>query len=192
MAWPRFSLFRTNSAPAKSVAGFTLIELMTVIAIVSVLSVVGTSILVNTQVRGTKATTLSRVRTEGVFLLDQVSFPLRGAQLVVTNTNGTTCQNNMPMIRIQQYDGVEKEIFRNGSNQLVIRSFQGGGSTDSILSSTGLVLSALAFDCVQETGQTGALVKVRFTVQTGQAGTTPAEQVFTQAFETQVSIRSVR
>lgn len=173
-------------------AGFTLIELMTVVALVSILSVVGTSILVNSQIRDTKATTISRVRNEGEFLLDQISFRLRGAKLVTTNTSGTLCQTGMNMIRVRQYDGSETELLRNGSNQLVVRTIQNGASTDAVLSSTGINLTALTFNCEQSSGQSGALIRVQFTLETAQSGSTPSEQRFTQAFETYVSIRSVR
>lgn len=83
-------------------SGFTIIELITVVTITAIISIVSVSVLVNSQVRGTKSTTINKVRNEGAFLLDRISFLLRNARYIEENQFGATCQPAMESIRVRQ------------------------------------------------------------------------------------------
>ena len=79
--------------------GYTLVELLAVVAITSILSLAAVQILLQGQLRSSQAEAIAKVRQEGYFVLDRISHELRNGldadcpalnQLIVTSSAGQT------------------------------------------------------------------------------------------------------
>lgn len=169
---------------------FTLIELITVVSITALISVVSVSVLVNTQIRGTRSTTLNKVRQEGTFVLDQLTFLLRNARYLEENQFGETCATNMSAIRMRTQEGVPVEIYLTEDNRVASDSGTISNPPAVYLTSDGVEVTSLSFNCQQQQSEGGAIVRVNFTLATGNPDTVTPEAYFSQDFFTQVYVRS--
>lgn len=171
--------------------GFTIIELITVVTITAIISIVSVSVLVNSQVRGTRSTTINRVRSEGAFILDRLAFTLRNARYLEENQNGETCQGAMDAIRVRTAEGGLIEVY--STEDFRIASNSGEVITDppaSYLSSQSIRVDGLSFSCEQSPAQSGALVDINLTISTGNPDTLAPESYYQETFSTQVYVRS--
>ena len=141
-------------------AGFSLIELLAVVAITAILSVVTVQIAVNSQLRSSQSEAVSKIRQEGDFLLDQISYSIRNARSV-TCTSPTRLdvgnKDNTTVI----YTLTETQLTANGS----------------ALTTSNLQVSNLTFTCTANDASPGVLVNISFTL-TNPATFPPAEQSF--------------
>lgn len=172
-------------------AGFTIIELITVVSITAIISIISVAVLVNSQVRGTRSTTINRVRSEGAFILDRTAFLLRNARYLEENQNGETCQSAMDAIRLRTAEGGLVEIYT--TDDFRIASNSGTVITDppaSYLSSQSIQVDSLTFTCEQAPEQSGAIVVINLTISTGNPDTLSAESYYQETFTTQVYVRS--
>lgn len=158
-------------------AGFTLVELLAVVVITAVISVVAVSVFVNSQVRGNKARTVSEVRQQGVTIVDQVDFVIRGSTGIAP---GTPCDVGMDELSLQSGDGTINVVGLSDS-RLVLNG--------SPLSSSNVIVQDVSFSCQQASGQTGALISYQFLIQVGDQLSSP-DSYFSQIFQSQVNIRS--
>lgn len=172
-------------------SGFTIIEISIVVAITAIVSVVAVSVLVNSQLRGTRSATLNQVRQEGSFLLDQISFLLRNARYVMENQDGQVCEQAMTAIRVRAADGGVVEVYLDDSGKVASNS--GEVISDppiTYLSSDAMIVESLIFHCSQAPEESGARIGVQMTLATGNELTTAPEAFFRQNFSTQVYVRS--
>lgn len=173
-------------------AGFSLIELISVVSITAIVSLVSVAVLVNTQIRGTKTTTITKVRQEGEYVSEEVAYLLRNAKYLLQNRDGQTCSQSMSSIRVLSKDDLIVEIFTDDNNR--IASQAGGIISDepsSYFTSPAVhTASAIQFDCVQEPYQKGALVDFAFTLSTGDRSVLSNESYYEQAFKNRVYVRS--
>lgn len=171
--------------------GFTIIELITVVSITAIISVVSVAVLINSQVRGTRATTINKVRTEGSFLLDRIGFQLRNARYLEANQHGEVCQSAMDAIRVRSADGGIVELYRTEDNRVASNSgtiLQDPPS--AYLTSPDIQVDTLIFSCQQTADQGGAIVGVDITLSTGSSAALSPESYYQESFATQVYVRS--
>jgi type II secretory pathway pseudopilin PulG len=171
--------------------GFTIIELLAVIAITEMISIVSVAVLVNSQLRGTRATTLNRVRQEGSFVLDQISFTLRNARYVLANQDGQTCTDGMSAIRLRMPAGETIEFYLDDDGRIASNS--GTVITDppaAYLTSSGVLVNTLSFSCQQDPAQGGAVIRLEFDMSSGDPNTVSPESYYHQLFSTQIYVRS--
>lgn len=140
--------------------GFSLIELLAVVAITAILSVVTVQLAVNSQLRGAQSEAVAKIRQEGDFLLDQMGFMIRNARSV-------SC------IGTDRLDVATKEnstvIYRLQDTQLMANS--------DVLTSSGVEVSDLSFLCTENDASPGVLVTIAFSL-TNRATSPPLQQAF--------------
>lgn len=149
-------------------AGFSLIELLAVVAISAILSVVTVQLAVSSQLRSSQSDSVSKVRQEGDFLLDQMSFSVRNARSVAcvgTDRLDVSTKNNQTI------------TYQLDETQLA--------SNSAYLNSTSVEMSDLLFLCTENDASPGVLVNISFTL-TNRATSPPSVQDFT----TNVYLRS--
>lgn len=141
-------------------SGFSLIELLAVVAITAILSVVTVQLAVNSQLRGAQSEAVAKMRQEGDFLLDQMGFMIRNARSV-------SC------IGTDRLDVATKEnstvIYRLQDTQLMANS--------DVLTSSGVEVSDLSFLCTENDASPGVLVTIAFSL-TNRATSPPLKQAF--------------
>jgi prepilin-type N-terminal cleavage/methylation domain-containing protein len=171
--------------------GFSLIELISVVAITAVISLVSVNVLITSQIRGTRANVISQVRREGGFVLDELSFLLRNARYLTENQFSQVCQDNMSAIRAVDQNGGQIEIYLDVDGRVASNS--GAVISDppaSYLSSPTVIVSGLNFDCRQDPEERGAFIQVRFKVESGSQADLSPEAYYAQDFTGNVYIRS--
>jgi prepilin-type N-terminal cleavage/methylation domain-containing protein len=177
-----------STSPSRR-AGFSMIELIAVITIIGMVSVVGVSVLLTSQVRGTRATSVSRVRQQGQYTLSTLSFLLRNAQYLTVNQTGATCSPGMIALSWRNPDdGIQEVYLHNGQ----LASNSGTVITDppaGYLTTTGVTLSDVSFDCQQVDTANGALITFHFTVTAGTV-TGANESYYAQTFSGSAYVRS--
>jgi len=149
-------------------AGFSLIELLAVVAISAILSVVTVQLAVSSQLRSSQSDSVSKVRQEGDFLLDQLSYSIRNARSVTcvgTDRLDVAMKNNTSII----YQLDEMQL----------------ASNSAYLNSTSVEMTDLLFTCTENDASPGVLVNISFTL-TNRATAPPSVQDFT----TNVYLRS--
>lgn len=172
--------------------GFSLIELLTVVSITAIISLVSVAVLINTQIRGTKTATIAKVRQEGEYVNEEVSYLLRNAKYLLPNQSGQTCAEDMTAIKVLTKDDLVVELYTDDDGRI---ASQAGGlvaeEASSYLTSSGVkLISALTFNCVQEPYQTGALIDFTFTLATGDKSVLSNESYYEQVFTNRVYMRS--
>lgn len=174
--------------------GFSLIELITVVTITAIISMTAVSVLINTQLRGNKANSISQVRQAGEEVLEVITFELRNAKYMETNRNGTVCATDMPAIRFRSRTNQVIEYYLDSSEDRIASSSAGNVSAtpNAYLSSDKIRISDLSFDCNREDGELGAEVQLNFTAETGEENSLANEFYYRQEFSTRVYIRSYR
>ena len=153
-------------------AGYTLIELLTVIAITGILSLAAVQILLQGQLRSSQAEGVAMIRQEGNFVLDRITFELRNGldaecitsqQLNVTTADG----------QVIQYTLNESAIASDSAN----------------LTTQDVAVQSLNFACEASSQTAGTLVKVNFMMTTPELQQTITD--FSQDFSTSVYVRTV-
>jgi prepilin-type N-terminal cleavage/methylation domain-containing protein len=156
----------------KSVSsGYTIVELLTVVAITAVLSVLAVQILFQGQLRSNQADAVSRLRQEGNFVLDQMSFHLR-------NGIGADCTSGTEVVVTTQ----------NGSNITFRQVNDYIASGSARLTSTNVTVEEFVLSCTDQTAGSGALINILLRLSSPElTSSTPG---FNQEFSTSVYVRS--
>lgn len=152
--------------------GYTLVELLAVVAITSILSLAAVQILLQGQLRSSQAEAIAKVRQEGYFVLDRISHELRNGldadcpalnQLIVTSSAGQTIS-----------------FSQNGTAI---------ASDSSLLTTENVAVQEVIFTCEASTSTAGTLVNVNFSLTTPELLQTTPD--FSQRFATSVYVRSL-
>lgn len=162
-----------HSRSGRTNLGFSLIELLTVVAIASILSITAVQILLQSQVRGTQAEAIAKLRQEGDSLLNQLTYTIRNADHV-------SCQN--------------------GGSELVVESRYGTQATYSLegtqLASNGAALTTgdvevenLLFTCRDDPSSGVTLVRYQFDMLSPQLS--ESVEGFRQSFSSSTAIRAI-
>lgn len=177
-----------------TLSGFSLIELIAVVALVGMLSIASASILISTQTRSIKTSTTTQVRQEGEIALDTIAYALRSAKGIETNQFGETCSAGMQALRFRNAANEVVELYEDENGRIASNS--GTVITQEpaqYLTSDRFTLNdTLRFSCSPASGRSGALVTVEFTLQVPNLAQAPPEQQVTQGFRTQVYVRTYR
>ncbi len=171
-------------------AGFSLIELITVVAITAIISLVSVNVLVTSQIRSTRANTISQVRREGDFILSSITYLLRNARYLEANQFSQVCINQMTAIRVVDQNGGTVEIYLD---QERVASNSGTLLTDppaAYLSSPTVEVTGLTFDCQQDPAAHGAYLNVYFKVASGNKEDLSPEAYYAQEFTGNIYVRS--
>lgn len=171
-------------------AGFSLIELITVVAITAIVSLVSVNVLVTSQLRSTRANTISQVRREGDFALQELTFLLRNAKYLTANQFQQVCQDDMNAIRVVDQNGGTVEIYLDVDR---IASNSGTVITEepaSYLTSPAVVVTGLGFSCRREPSERGAFVEVEYMVQSGDPENLSPESYYAQEYTGNIYVRS--
>lgn len=178
----------------RHIQGFSLIELIAVVALVGMLSIASASILVSTQLRSVKTSVTTQARQEGEIALDTIAYSLRSAKSIETNQFGDTCAAGMNALRFRNASGDLIELYEDAEGRIASNS--GTVITNppaQFLTSDRFTLNdSLQFNCSPASGRSGALVTVQFTLEVPNLAQAPAEQRVSQGFRTQVYVRAYR
>lgn len=172
--------------------GFSLIELLTVVSITAIISLVSVAVLINTQIRGTKTSTIAKVRQEGEYVSEEISYLIRNAKYLLPNQSGQTCAEDMSAIKVLTKDDLVVEIYTDEDGRIASQAGDIVANTaSSYLTSSGVkLISAITFNCVQEPYQKGALIDFTFTLATGDKSVLSKESYYEQIFANRVYMRS--
>lgn len=171
-------------------AGFSLIELITVVAITAIVSLVSVNVLVTSQLRSTRANIISQVRREGDFAMQEITFLLRNAKYITANQFQQVCQDDMNAIRVVDQNGGTVELYLD-----VDRIASNSGDTvsedpASYFTSPAVMVTGLRFSCRQEPSERGAFVEVEYTVESGSEEELSTESYYAQEYAGNVYVRS--
>lgn len=153
--------------------GFSLIELLAVVAIASILSITAVQILMQSQLRGTQSEAISQLRQEGDSLLDQFTYAIRNANQVTCQAGGTQLQVEDQQGNIALYELQETTVASNGAS----------------LTAGDVNVENLMFICQNSTSSDATLVKYQFDLVSPTLGESMPN--FRQSFSSSTVIRSL-
>lgn len=153
-------------------AGYTLVELLTVVAITSILSLAAVQILLQGQLRSSQAEAITKLRQEGYFVLDRITHELR-------NGLDAECPATNQLV-VTTVDGQDITFWQNGTAI---------ASDSSLLTTEDVTVQSVMFVCQDSTNTSGTLVKVNLSLTTPELLQTTPD--FAQDFATSVYVRTV-
>lgn len=153
-------------------AGYTLVELLTVIAITGVLSLAAVSILLQGQLRSSQAEGIAKIRQEGGYALDAMAYELR-------NGLDATCLSEQELA----------VITRDGRTITYALQDTALTSDSAALTTEDTTVQSLTFTCEPSTSTAGTLVRVNFVMTTPELARTITD--FSQDFATSVYVRDL-
>jgi len=172
----------------KHANGYTLVELIIVIALTIVILVTATSLFFTTILGGGKTATAERVKQAGEHAMSQMLFLIRNARRVSTNNEGAICAAGMTSLALQgQDDAVALFATQQDSNGNK-RIASGSGI---FLTPSDMDLSApLAFDCSDQGDGTPATITVSFSLRKGVPGVDKQRDIVDIPFKSKATLRS--
>jgi prepilin-type N-terminal cleavage/methylation domain-containing protein len=179
--------------PAHFSDGFTLIEVIVVVALSVMITLAATSLFMTTLRASNKKVMISRVKDEGDYALSQMEFLLRNAVKLVadpSNPAAPVCSSGSTSISFKSADGGTTTLYATNGTGSVIASKSATLANPVYLTSDAVTLTNLAFTCQQSVGSTGTYVKVSFTLQKDSTEFNEPQPT-TQDFATSVSIRNL-
>jgi type II secretory pathway pseudopilin PulG len=167
--------------------GYTLVELVIVIAITIVLLVSATSLFFTTFVGGGKTASAEAVKQAGEYALSQMSYLIYNAHKLTPNLDSITCAENMSSIGIQNQD-LQTTVLQKVTT----------GSISRIASNSGIYLTPANmnvtagpnFSCTRASDGSSAVISVTFTLQKGVVGTDNTRDIISIPFQTQMTMRN--
>lgn len=157
-------------------SGYTMIELLVVVVITSILSITAVQILFQGQLRSTQSEGINKMRQEGGFVLDALTYQLRNSleaecvssnELLVTTQDGRSITYNVTALS---------------------PTVNAVASDSAVLTTADVHVENLAFTCNNATDNAGTLVTVNLTLSVPELSSTITD--FNQVFTTSVYVRS--
>jgi prepilin-type N-terminal cleavage/methylation domain-containing protein len=157
-------------------SGYTIIELLTVVVITSVLSLTAVQILFQGQLRSTQSEGLNKMRQEGNFVLDALTYQLRSSldaecvspdELLITTQDGRAITYNLMDLS---------------------PTLKAVASDSAALTTADVNVESLLFTCDVATENAGTLVTVDITLSVPELSSTITD--FDEVFSTSVYVRS--
>jgi prepilin-type N-terminal cleavage/methylation domain-containing protein len=169
-------------------AGFTLIELLVVVSLSVMLMLAASALFFMFLIGNTKAGAEQRVKSEGEYALEQMSFLLRNALELKNNSDGQKCQTDMDEISFVSLDGGQTSLFAE---------VDPGDSAEKIASNSGRYLTSGAvellagpeFDCVESDDGVSQYITISFTLRKGTPGVDEPRDIVEETFMTGVNVR---
>ena len=153
--------------------GYTMIELLTVVTIVAILSLAAVQILLHGQLRSGQAEAIAKIRQEGMFAEDQITYQLRNGQSVI-------CTSPNQLDIETRYGPISYSLSADG---------KAIASGSALLTTKDVEVQSLNFTCQDSGGNSGTLVEVKFALTTPELAQTMAD--FSQEFSTSVYVRDL-
>jgi prepilin-type N-terminal cleavage/methylation domain-containing protein len=173
-------------------AGYTLIELIIVIALTVILTLTAVSMFLTTLLGGGKTAAAERTKQAGQYAINQMSYLIRNSRKVSVNTDGITCGTGMTSLVIQGQDQQTTTLLSQAVNGFTrIASKSGSLTTNSYLTPDDMnVKDALTFNCSTNNDGSPEVIHITFSLQKGNSTTDKARDIVVIPFETTVSLRS--
>jgi len=156
--------------------GYTIIELLVVVVITSILSLTAVQILFQGQLRSAQSEGINKMRQEGNFVLDALTYQLRSsldAECVSANELLVTTQDG----RTITYNSID-----------LSPTVQAVASDSAALTTSDVNVESLLFTCDNATENAGTLVTVSITLTVPELSSSISD--FNQVFSTSVYVRS--
>jgi prepilin-type N-terminal cleavage/methylation domain-containing protein len=153
--------------------GYTMIELLTVVTIVAILSLAAVQILLHGQLRSGQAEAIAKIRQEGIFVEDQITYQLRNGQSVA-------CTSPQQLDLMTRYGPISYTLSADG---------KAIASGSALLTTQDVEVQSLNFTCQDSAGSGGTLVEVKYALTTPELAQTMAD--FSQEFSTSVYVRDL-
>jgi len=158
-------------------AGFTLLELIMVVALTAMISVGVTHSFVTTLRGSNHATQLSYVKEEGDYAITTFERAIRNSKSVIT------CTPSMSELRVQDFS-IPPNTFRYFlmAGRLRIDETIAGVTTTRTLTSDRVTISNLAFNCIRAGARSGDVVTISFAIR--------GPGITNETFSTKVMLRN--
>jgi prepilin-type N-terminal cleavage/methylation domain-containing protein len=160
-------------------AGYSLIELMTVVSVLAIISVVGMNLFFSTLAGNSKEAAMRQVKQEGDYVVTRMENDLRAAKTV------SPCTTDMTSVSYTNLDG-STGLFEVNANRLA------AGDLNSFITSTGITIKdgRLYVDCQFDSGAKTTSVNVSFTLIVGNQNVNKPVEIYSQEFRTSVVLRN--
>lgn len=173
-----------------SMAGFTLIELLVVVSLSVMLMLAASALFFMFLIGNTKAGSEQRVKAEGEYATEQISFLLRNALELKENTLGQKCELDMSEISFISLDGGQTDLFSevdptDGNEKIA------SNSGKYLTSGAVELLSGPEFDCVESEDGVSQYITVSFILRKGTPGIDEARDIVQETFTTGVNVRGI-
>lgn len=169
-------------------AGFTLIELLVVVTLSIMLMLAASALFFMFLISNTKAGAVQRVKNEGEYALEQMSFLLRNALELQPNNLDQVCEENMSQI---SFISIDNQITTLGSYVDPSDGATKISSNSGYLTSSGVdVVSGPEFDCTESSDGANQYVTITFILRKGTPGIDEPRDIVQETFTTGVNVRS--
>jgi len=190
----------------KSQKGYTLVELLAVIAVVIVVGVIISGILVSSLRGGSKSNVLDNVRQNGNNAIAQMSkmilyaqyfngvstngqfFTTNCTQAPVVSPSPTPAPVNFKYLKITSFDG-HQTIFSCSNTDSITGDVTISSGSASLIDNSTVVLDTCSFSCLQNNIGQPAIIGINFTLSQ-KTSSTFSEKKATIPFYTSITIRN--
>jgi prepilin-type N-terminal cleavage/methylation domain-containing protein len=168
--------------------GYTLVELMVVVALLAILMVGVISLFLTNLRISSKASGIARIKQEGDYASSNVERTLRYAKSIITGVPGCTCVNSMSSLCYESFaDSAVHRIELSADHRLQVNDNHGvGPASYRLLTSTNVTIGAtdLSINCTAATPKVGNVIVASVTVRD------PHETDLFETFTTRVVLRN--
>lgn len=175
------AILKKNLKKTLNSRGFTLIEMLVVVAIVGIVATISTQIVLSLIRSNNKTNVQNEVRQNGSYTIDLMERDIRAATEASSNTSKDLTLAN-PDGSSSVYTCALKQA---GSNGFINRNSNPLLNTDL---STGVAVSACSFTIAPNSNP--QLITVNFTLTQAANSATRSDLTVSQTFETSVSLRT--
>ena len=172
--------------------GFTLLEVLTVVFILGILVVAGGNLFFSILKGASKAEVTKEVKQNGDYAVAVMERMIRGAQDILSNSDGLTCEDSMAKLRVLNQDGGTTEFgcaLEDGVTKIASNSAGRLTGKNVTLGGTSCTASSLSFSCVK--GTLFVPPRVTFSFTLSQKGTDGRVEEQSQvSFQETVSLRT--
>lgn len=179
---------RVNQLNLLNQSGFTLIELLVVVSLSVMLMLAASALFFMFLIGNTKAGTEQRVKSEGEYALEQISFLLRNALELKDNSLGQKCELDMTEITFISLDGGQTTLLMEtdpADDKNKIASNSGKYLTSGAVD----LISGPEFDCVESTDGVSQHITTTFILRKGTPGIDEPRDIVQETFTAGVNVR---
>lgn len=166
-----------------SVNGYTLIELMVMVALLSLVMIAMVSLFLTMLKAGGKASALARIKEEGDYAIQTMERQIRNADSIDTSTfDCVSATTNNLVTSTADITGIGVPTVR--TYDLAGMRIRVNDGTDKLLTSTEVVITRLDFTCADGSFFSGPVVRISFDIEDSDLSDV------TETFSTTVIMRS--